>query len=213
MKFKELNNKDKIGYIWDYYKIPIIVTICSVFAIISIAKGMIDNMNEVIAIDISYIGAYGNYEGVLEIQKEFEGFLIEQGIEGEVVLDLIDVSSEVQNESGMANIARLIGKTSTNEADIFIADEGSFAKNVEQGLFATLDLALESEELKASKERYFYYQAQSDLEEKVYAIDATNNSLLNKLVYDERKIYLTIYPENPHKETTIKVLNWILSKQ
>ncbi|MBQ9361390.1 MAG: hypothetical protein IJT96_10195 [Lachnospiraceae bacterium] len=41
-KFKELNNKQKLQYIWDYYKIPIIIAIILIFAIISFVRNRLE---------------------------------------------------------------------------------------------------------------------------------------------------------------------------
>ncbi len=41
-KFKKLNNRQKLQYIWDYYKVPIIIAIILIFAFISFVRNRLE---------------------------------------------------------------------------------------------------------------------------------------------------------------------------
>lgn len=181
-KFKELNSKQKLQYILDYYKIHIIVTAAIICIFLSIASTIIKNKS--IDLYVAFINIVTTNELLNSIDdgcdfsiSNYTDLLITEDPNGE------------DFEYAYASSVKLMSAISAGQVDIIIADSYGIgmANNSEYLLDISKYLSNASPQEFNMLEPYFLY----DESGRAYAIDLSESEVFRKARYTE-PLYLGI---------------------
>ncbi|MBC7960648.1 MAG: hypothetical protein H7X94_12335 [Vallitaleaceae bacterium] len=210
MKYKDLEGKAKLEYLWDYYRLPFFAILFSVIMIIWIGTTVWENKNRIIALDLTIVGDYVNPDAVLLLQESLKKAYIEKGIEGEVTVESINLSSNTNPEQQMANNAKFFAKTSSNTIDVIISFADNYKGFAETGLFAPLDEFFATGVLVAEDEAKMYSIQNESTEEKIYGVNVSVNPKLAGLMDPANGIILSICVNSEKRENAIEAMKFIL---
>lgn len=205
-QYKSLTPRQKREHIWEYYKIHIIGTIIGLIMVTWLGTDMWNNAHRIILLDISYIGAAINVEEMTNLQLELETYFHEQGIEGEVMVEPLQMGEKVDPNQVMASTAKFMGKAQTNELDLVIMDESYYKQNLESEICDPLDSYVADGSLKASEENLVLENGTA------LAVDGSKYPAIQKLTYGEEKPMVTIYVNSLHKDRVKEVINYLMEK-
>ncbi len=188
-KLKEMTFGEKMEYIWEYYKVHIIITVALVFFIVSMIKIVYNNIKyeEVFhcAIVNSLLsGTEENYlkEGFgeyLEIDEEHDTLTFDSSY----MFFWDDISyntSDTTYSSRMKVAATLASQT----LDIFVADKTYIESGAPELQFYDLSEVLPEDLYALVEDRLFYAKDESGVE-RPFAIDITGTHLDEEVFYQE----------------------------
>lgn len=123
-KLKEMPFKDKIWYIWEYYKFPIIGTVIAVFMVVSIGSAMYNNRFDT-ALSCVVLNSRYDTEALSVDQYFNEGFREYIALDEDSKIEVDYSMSPTFDESAMsqysyAELAKLTAMISSKELDVMI---------------------------------------------------------------------------------------------
>lgn len=174
--FTQLNNKQKLQYIWDYYKIHIIATAAIICIIFSIVSTIIKNKSY--DLYIAYINVVTSEELLTSIDKSTK-----LSISNYTDMLITEDPSGEDFQYAYASSVKLMSAISAGRLDIIVADSyGINMANSSEYLCNINDyLAQNNPALLNSLEPYFLY----DESGVAYAIDLSYSSLFNHAGFTE----------------------------
>ena len=210
MKYKDLKPWGKVEYIWNYYKFPILATSFCLIMIIWIFTTVWTNKHRVIALDVTILGSQVDFKVAEQLEVTLQKAFTDMGIEGEVLVDLINLSNAGSPDEQLANNARFFSKTSTNTVDVIISLGDDYTANAEAGMFAPLDELFENGTLKVEDNDKIYNTQNEATNEKIYGIDVALNPVLAGLTDPANGLILSMYTNSEKKENAIELFKYIL---
>ncbi|MBT9777174.1 hypothetical protein GPL15_11740 [Clostridium sp. MCC353] len=156
-KLRNMTFKDKIWYIWEYYKFFIIGIVCTVGILISVGTTIYSNRFDTalycVVINNRTTEA-GNQDQVLEELKDY----LNLSDVREIVYDTSMFISygENTNELGYATMAKISALVASRELDIMIADKDSIDNYAKLGGMTDLEEALPADLYEKVKDRIYY---------------------------------------------------------
>jgi hypothetical protein len=181
-KFKSLNNKQKLQYIWDYYKVHIIATAVIICVIISIASTVIKNTS--VDIYTAYVNVHMPDE-LLNTIDDRADFSITNYID----LLLTDDPDGQTIEYAYASSLKIMSSISAGDLDIIIADKVGIDNAYSSGYLCNAGDYLQKENpaLYDKLEPYFLYNENNEC----YAIDLSYSSLFSQAGFTD-SLYIGI---------------------
>ncbi len=221
-KLRELTFRQKLTYIWDYYKwaFVVIAALIGLGAAIAEAVGNMRietvfqaqmlNCNLMVSEDSETVGSgFAAYIGGLE-----ENQVVEVGCSLNIYPDMLDNYT-------MANQVKLMALTSAGDLDVIVIPESLFDYYLNQKLFADLTEILDEDELEQWDERLvigeqnFGDDKEEDWVKGTYALDLTGTGLLERTqLYSgcEEKIYAGIICNTGRTELAVKFLHYLMEE-
>lgn len=193
VNFKSLSTKQKIEYVWDYYRWHIIAVIFGITIIVSAILHVITYKEPLLSVmmlnsyrsmsDSSEMGfdeffeAYGyeSFDGALELKKDL--YFDENGNTNQ---------EDYRNYEIM--LALLIG----GDYEIFLGTGDVYLEFVQQGFFADLSEILSEDLLEKYKEQMVYSDEMGECAEYPAAVLLKNNQWLNRNNYYKEECYFGI---------------------
>lgn len=169
-----MSPKERIAYIWDYYKFHIIGTIAAIILLISFISS-IGEKKEVV-LNMTIIGQGVNAEGVVELQEQLTNKLVQAKADEEVSVQHLTYSKSSMDQASRAGIQKMSAEITLGAIDLLI---------VEKDLFK--EISSQSSSLVALND----FKGIDNLlpsEEKVYGISTSDIPLLAPLELDENKV-------------------------
>jgi hypothetical protein len=169
-----MSPKERIAYIWDYYKYHIIGSIAAIILLISFISS-IGEKKEVV-LNMTIIGQGVNTEGVVELQEKLTNKLVQDKADEEVSVQHLTYSKSSMDQASRAGIQKMSAEITLGAIDILI---------VEKDLFE--EISSQSSSLVALND----FKGIDNLlpsEEKVYGISTSDIPLLATLELDENKV-------------------------
>lgn len=207
-KFKNLPLKEKLENIWYYYKWHILSCVLAVFVAAALIGSYLNR--EKYVINISLVGYFDNSrnEAVNNFQEDITKLLVpEANKRTSALVELYkskDKSGKLKNLEP-ANVEKLSVKIAAKEVDILIINKDDFNNYVNEDTFLRLDdLKLDN-----ADKAYKLYKADSS----VYGISVEGNKLLEEIGYDTKDKVMGILVNTKNKESSEKVINWLLKFQ
>lgn len=218
-KFKDMNFKGKAQYIWDYYRVPIIVVAGILFLSIFIIKDIISNNRETYLnacmINTNYI-----YDTETTLINDYINYA---GVDTDAMQLNIDYSMKIDLEGGdqmsLAYQQKIMALFAANELDLMIADNNLIDSYASADAFANIEEFL-PDDLKAELEEkgFSYYTAKTEdgstipvgvcLENcKRFEMDGTAGTYAE----DVMPVYAVVY-NAPHPEHAIEYLRFLISE-
>jgi len=141
VKLREMNFKGKLEYIWDYYKIHIILIVIAIFVIFSFLNAWVFNPTPNTALFISWDGGFATDEQVDRLKTYLEERLIPEGKREEVIITQFFFASD-DPMSMMTEVQRTAAMIAAGMIDFFIVDPDLFEEYSRFGYFLPLDEVL-----------------------------------------------------------------------
>lgn len=212
-KLKPMSFSDKLSYIWEYYKVHIIVIVALIAFIVSISKviyrnakyesifhcAVVNNMFN--SAEESYIiGGFGDY---IDIDKEHETLTFDSSY----YFFWDNSSYSDTNYTSRLKVAAALG---AKTLDAFIADSTYVDSATPEGQFLDLSVLLPAD-LYETVKPYLYYSKDADGNEHPYAVDLTSTHLKEAgILYQEPPLY-AIVSNSQHIDTAIEFLKYAFS--
>lgn len=152
--FKDLSIKQKIGYIWDYYKIPIAVTLVIIATITYYFHGVLTKKNNILG--VLCVNSL-NDENLSET-GQYDDFLVENGFDPskDAILHNSTVTVNVSSALSYQQSSVLDAYFSSEEFDIFFADEETFEYYIDNCAFVCISDYLDKNTLEKYKDNFVY---------------------------------------------------------
>jgi hypothetical protein len=201
---KSMSRKEKIEYIWDYYKLHIISVIVVIAVIASFIHGQLTKIDYVV--NITMIGNAVNESKKEEAEKKFTSLVVKEGEQRKQAL--IDVIATDKSELSYEMMQKFVVRIAAGEIDVVILDKGFFDSFVKQDMFIPLESIsqINLSDIKQSK-----IEASGNTNNKaVYAISVEGNKELEAMGYDTKNKVLGIMASSKNKDNGIKVFKNIL---
>lgn len=169
-----MSPKERIAYIWDYYKFHIIGAIAAIILLISFISS-IGEKKEVV-LNMTIIGQGVNTEGVVELQEQLTNKLLQDKADEEVSVQYLTYSKSSMDQASRAGIQKMSAEITLGAIDIMIVEKDLFEEISSQpSSLAALNDFKGIDNLLTS-------------EEKVYGISTSDIKLLASLELDENKV-------------------------
>jgi hypothetical protein len=201
---KSMSRKEKIEYIWDYYKLHIISVIVVIAVIASFIHGQLTKIDYVV--NVTIIGNAINESKKEEAEKKFTSLVIKEGEQRKQAL--FDVITTDKSELSYEMMQKFVVRIAAGEIDVVILDKGFFDSFVKQDMFIPLESIsqINLSDIKQSK-----IEASGSTNNKaVYAISVEGNKELEAMGYDTKNKVLGIIASSKNKDNGIKVFKDIL---
>lgn len=209
--FKSMSKKEKVEYIWDYYKLHIMGALILVLILGSIIRGQVTKVDYVF--NLTMIGNVKDESKRINLEKQITSLVINQGGKRkQAIVDVIPTGSSNSNDSLASSqyMQKFITQLFAGELDVVVLDKGMFETLVSKEAFskldniAQLDLAsIKSEKIEASG---------SDNDKAIYAISAENIKIFRDMGFDTRNKVICIINSSKQKGKAALVLKWLLTE-
>lgn len=216
-KLKKMTFNEKVKYIWEYYKIHIILTAIFIFLAVSLGQIVYRNIkydsifhcamvNNMLSVDQEeyIIEEFGNY---LNIDKEHETLTFDSGY-----MFMWDNSSF--SDTNYTSRMKVASALAAQVIDIFVADKTYIISAAPESQLYDLKEVL-PEDIYAAVEDKLFYTAGEDGVERAYAVDLSSspytyiNDSKNGVLYQEPPYYAIVI-NTEHLDTSIEFLKFIL---
>lgn len=180
-----MSPKERMAYIWDYYKFHIIGTIVAIMVLISFISS-IGGKKEVV-LNMTIIGQGVNTEGVAELQEHLTNKLVQDKGDQEVSIQHLTYSKSSMDQASRAAIQKMSAEITLGAIDLLIVEKDLFKEISSQpsSLIALNDF------------KGIDKLIQSD--EKVYGISTSEIKLFVPLELDDNKVLCV-----PHTSKNMK---------
>ena len=213
-KLQKLTVREKVEYVWDYYKFYIIGFILALLLIIGLLNIWFINPAPDTALFISWNSGVATEEQLDELKDVLEALLIDDSENKEVIISYI-LSNSADPTFEMANLQRLVAMVSAGVIDIFIIDAQTLGQKAAGGFLSPLESILDDIQL-INPEVYGIIEENTTYElfehthdvfsERIMGIEISSSPLLAKLGFNNQKLYLAVSATSNNTENTVKTL-------
>lgn len=206
--FRSLSNKAKVGYIWDYYRWPIVITIAIAAFVISLAYHYISYKEPLLnVIMFNTLNSYNSTdEGFNEFLEEYGYDPVEQpvSLSSNLIIQDDNPSASYQDYQALTMMVAAGGQ------DLFFGTGNTFMSYASQGAFIDLRTVLSEETLDAYKDQLIYITDEGSTEPYPCAVNLKNNEWLSKNGY-YNECYFGIFFNSEHLDTDKQFAEFLLN--
>ena len=203
-KFKALSPKEKYSYIWEYYKIHIIITLLSIVGLASFIHTMMTKKSTYCT--ITYYNSYIDENQLYSLRATLNDLLIENPEKSTILINPIWSDSNTGYRLTPTEEIAIAAK----EIDLAIVNEEYFNAQVSQDMFEDISTIDGFENLNIPEELLVKASDSNDTEG-IYGIKIDSLNLLKKIDFPSKDNILTIIVNSERKEHAMDVLN-VLTK-
>jgi hypothetical protein len=211
-KMAGMSRKEKVHYIWYYYKMHIIG---SLLLIVAVTSFIVDTLNnKEVLLNVTLMGKYVNSEKLETLQtKTTEDLVKDPKNKTEIRYDYLSKSDDPRDQFTPISIQKLTASVAAADIDILILDKNDFEIYAKQGMFLPLTSIPEfaSIDLKGY-ETIKYSNKENDIKEDIYAINIAALPILKDVSFDTKDKVLGIISNSKHLDKTAEFLNWFFSQ-
>lgn len=211
-KLSGMTWKQRLGYVWDYYK-PLMVAILVIIACISLGVEIYHNL-QINHIFQAYMVNANTYELDTESMiAEFAEYLGGIGADDEITIDATITYDEDDNtEYGMASQMKLVTYGAAGEMDILIGDDALFDHYIQSDGLLDLREVLTEEELELWEDDLIW-GTDSEGTEGIYAIKLTDAPVLTRYnAYPQGDSYGMIPLSSKHLDLVPVFLEYLMGQ-
>ena len=200
-KFKALSPKEKYSYIWEYYKMHIIITLLCIVGLASFIHTMMTKKSTYC--NITYYNSYIDQNQLYSLRDTLNDILIENPEKSTILINPIWSDS---NAGYSLTPAEEIAK----EVDLAIVNEDYFNAQVSQDMFEDISTLDGFEDLSIPEEM-LVKASDSNGSEGIYGIKIDSLNLLKDMDFPSKDNILTIIINSERKEHAMEILK-VLAK-
>lgn len=199
-KLKGMSTKQKVQYIWDYYKIHIGGAILIFSIAFSLIYGQITKVDYIFNTTIISSGLTEDVR--IDFEDKLNDVLIDENSKNEKAqVSYIPINNP--DDSGLELIMKFISKLTAKEVDIIIADESQMDGLVEDGAFLELS---NIKYLDGTDNDYYL----SSIDNKIYGICLEDSPVLNAINYNTKGKILAISSTSLNINDAAKVIKLLI---
>ena len=214
--FKDLTFSEKVHYIWEYYKFPIIGVIIAVFLVGSIGSAMYNNRFDT-ALSCAVLNSRYDSDALTVDQYFNEGFRAFIGLDENTKIDVDYSMSPTFDESAMneysyAELAKLTAMISSKGLDVMIGRPDVIDHYGEMDGFLNLEEALPPDLYEQVKD-YLYPVTNAETGQESFCglrLEDTSFGEKTGLILDNP--VLTVMSNSPHTDTAIQLIRYIFEQ-
>ncbi len=209
-KLSSLTWRQRLGYIWDYYK-PLMAAVVIVILVLSVVATAVHNMS-LNRIFSAYLVNCNSYETDSDlISGEFAEYIGGIGSNDQITVDAtLGFSQDEVSEYSMAGQMKLTALLAAGEVDLMILDEDAYQGYFGSDVFQELSAVVDEEQLDAWKE-YLFGDPDSGSGSGWYAVNVQDSPVLARgNSYGGEAAYAVIIPGTEHLELCIRFINYLL---
>jgi hypothetical protein len=212
--YKDLNRKDKIDHIWEYYKIHIIGSIIGLLIVFWLLNHYIFNPPADIVLDMSIFTYSMNDETRIERRDQLSE-IVSDDLKREVAaIESFNIEEGIDYNMQMANVTKIMGKSTLGEFDIFVFVGENFQMYLEQGLMKPIDSYIEQGLINLPEEAYFSAEdlglaGEGIASDSIYLADVTELEFFDGLLPEGETYYLGVFVSTSQEENIEKVFDYM----
>ena len=218
-KLREMTLKNKIEYLWEYYKIFIIGTIILLILIGSLINTRFINPPPETALFISWNTGFITEEHLTEEQMEdlriaLEKRLIDEKVNKEIVISQV-IASDVNPNFAMANTQRTVTMVAAGTIDAFFLDEGMFEEKIISRFLLPMESLLAEIQSKnpTAYDRInenitykLYEPEEGNASERIMGIYIGSSPLFTELGFSKQELYFSVSITTENTDNIINAL-------
>lgn len=210
-KLSKMNAKEKIDYIWEYYKYWIIGTIAGIALIYGIVSAQIENSKDTY-LYLTMVNSSMVSGGETTLMDDFATYA--QVDQSKVKLNLdtsIQMKTDMSDEYSMNSSAKMFAQFAAQTIDATIMNKDMIDFFLDKDAFADLEEILPAEFYKEHEDN-FIKGTDSEGTEFICAIDLSDSKIFQKTdAYTETPYYSIIVNSENH-ENSIQFLEYLYSE-
>lgn len=200
---KNMSGRERIDYIWEYYKLHIIAALVLIIFIGYTVYSQATRIDYVF--NLTYTGNYMDDAKRTELENKLTKLVVKDGSKRKKAL--VDVLP-IESGNNSAYVQKLMAEVSVGDIDIIILSKSQFDNYLKSGAFLRLD-NLAGLNLKDTKYNSCLIKKNYAGNE-AFGIDLSTNSVLKNMGMDVNNKIIAIMQGSGQKEKAVQVLNWIL---
>jgi len=199
-KLREMSFKDKLEYIWEYYKIHIAALLIMLFILGSLINIWFINPAPDSALFVSWNAGYTFDEQLEELSEALQERIVEEGAREVVTIHRIFMSDD-DPQIAMASTSQLVAMVSAGVIDLFVLDS-ALLENYSQSTFIQPmdDILAEVQRVNPivydriiGEAKYAPHRSDEEtVSERLMGIMVGSSPLLLELGFYEQELYLAI---------------------
>lgn len=210
---KPMSWKDRIEYLWTYYKV-VLVVVAVVLAIISMVVSAIQSKQIQTLLSGALINLSVEQEDQDKMVNELTALLDGDGKKRIVKLTDIayipgnDPENFEINDAAAMKLAMLV---TTGSLDYILTDDGTYAELIERELYANLQNILTQEQQTQLKDNMIWRQADEKNPSYPMALDISNTAFAKAVAPYEKAVYLVFVGNRENGERNQAFLDYVLN--
>lgn len=212
-KFKELTRKEKVEYIWEYYKLHIFAGIFVLIVIGSFLNIWVFNPPPKSAVSVNFVGSSIFADNTDPLEKELNPIIVTEEMGNKKVFINTYIFGMKDPQMQMATQTKFIANISARELDVLILDNEQFDSLVLQGSMLPLDQVFSEDELGKLTDRLLKGKSEEDTNEQIYGIDITDNEKIKTVMVGDSDIVIGVVSNTLKIEESKKVIKWFLEME
>lgn len=209
----KMSRKEKIEYIWEYYKIHIIAATVAICVLVSFIHGQMTKVDYVF--DMTVVSSISETQKS-QLEKQLTDYVVTGGEKRKQALVDVMPLSNPQSNTKSTDVAmdsqyrqKLLVNIAAGSIDIIVLDKDLCTSFAKQGMFLSLTnlKGLDISSVKGNK----IEMIGEDSNKSVYAMDAENIKLLKDAGIDTHNKVISIIASSKQKEKAADVLKWLLN--
>lgn len=205
--FKSLSSKNKIEFIYDYYKLPIIGTLLAIIVITYMTYSFITKQD--IYCNITYYGSTINTDNFNKLKDTLNENILGNDKKSTIFTDSLLITANSNYGDDPATTQAFAVKLAANEIDILLVEKNNFQYFAANNMLLDLNSLDGFDSLNISKEDLVTAKDQSE-NSNLYGIKVDNLNLLKNCGIDNENTILSIAINSNRHEKVIKVLNELI---
>lgn len=210
-KFKSLSRKEKIGYIWDYYRGMILGILATVLVVCICVQTMRGSGKDTI-LSAAIINAEKT-EGskVMELQENFGAYLgLDEKTQSLSLDDTYIIDLKNGDQVTVACQTKLMAGIQAGTLDLILMPEDIYEKYLASGAFAELEGLLGKEFLEEVEDIWCTGRREGDSADAVYGLKLAGSDKL-KDIYGNQEVYIAVPAGAAHSEEIRSFVKYLLS--
>lgn len=205
---KNMSVKQKISYIWDYYKIHMLSVLALLLVIISFTYSQLNNQD--IYFDITYVGDLINVDELSRVDDNLNQIILNGNAKKIINLDSIfinDSSNNLNSQSAQKFMVQIAAK----EIDMAIVNKQFFEANFSSDMFLNLETIEGFSSLPISNKNVI---KKNDLNGNLgtYGIAVKDLNLLNEVKFSSDDNILVVISNSDRIDRAFEMLKVFLDK-
>jgi hypothetical protein len=202
-----MTTKEKMIYIWYYYKFHIVISIVAIILVASFVVQTITTKGT--AFDVVLLGKYADTTKIDTIANKMTKDIINDNRK-EMKIDFLTVSDDNQ-EYTQASMQKLTAMLAAKDIDVLILDKTSFETYAKQHMFLKLTSIPNYSKLNLNGHDAIKYKLDDDKQEETYGISLDNLPILKQISYDSTNKILCVTSNSERLDKASATINWILN--
>lgn len=204
-KLRKMSWGDRLWYIWEYYKIPILAFAGAVLLLASLIPSILNNTDPVFSCYIVNSPIYGqSYDEFTLGFREFAEIPAEErcDFDSGMVIDWENSST------GYEYLMKITAVIASKGLDVIVADEPTVLHFTKMAGYLDLEEFLPEQMLEQWKDRLYFAQDE-DGSAHAYALDVSGSAAL-KSAGVTKPVYFSVLANSTHTDTALLFLEYLM---